>query len=217
MTNAPPPPAPPNPPVSSETEQSQGNESNRLATAGVLTALLALVLSIIVIGGLLAVVSLVLSGLGLRKARELQNGRGIAITGIVLSLTAMIASIGAVVFFTIAVNTEETVRDGIATTSSNTRFPPQDDLDGVECTESEGGGSALAIATLTNRSGGPSVYTVTFTWQRSNGESSAMVRSDSIPADATEELRLFAPSNDVIASECRVTRIERTGLSLFGG
>ena len=220
MTPDPPPPQPqaqpaaqPPPPPEAETPE----PDNGIAVAGLVVALLSLVLAIIVIGGVTAIIAIVLSIIGLRRSKELGRGRGIAIGGIALSLLALVVSIGSVILITVSLDTEETVRDGIATTSSNTEFPPQDDLDSVNCTASDGGDTALAVVTVTNRSEGQSVYTVTLAWNAGDREVTESVRSEFLEAGDTTMLRLFATASEVQAESCRVTRIERSGFSFFGG
>jgi len=213
VTPEPPPPkSPPAPPILEEPQPDNG-----IAVAGLVTGLLALVLAIIVIGGVIAIVAIVLSIIGLRRSRELGKGRGAAIGGIALALLAIVVSIGSVILITVSLDTEETVRDGIATTSGNEQFPPQDDLDSVNCSTSDGGANALAIVTITNRSEGQSVYTVTLAWDAGSEEVTETVRSEFLSTGETAMLRLFATSSNVEAITCRVTRIERSGFSFFGG
>lgn len=221
---APPPPTGgPPPPPSGEPPREGKTRDNGIAVAGLIVALGSLILSIIVIGGISAIVALVLSVIGLRRSRTIGQGKGAAIGGIGLSLLAIAASSMTVVLLISAFNSrEETIRDGIITTSNNEDFPPQDDLDAVECSTSSGGGSALATVTITNRSGGQSVYVVTVTWTTTGGghvsdEVSDEIRSDYLPADHSQTMRLFAPATDVDPESCRVSRIERSGFAIFGG
>jgi len=175
-------------------------------------------LSIIVIGGVIAIISFVLAVIGLRRSKDLGSGKGAAIGAIGLSVLAVIVSIVATIFIVVWVNSgDDIIRDGIATTSTNTEFPPQDDLDDVECTNSDGGDSALAIITITNRSGGPSNYELTVAWDDDSGdELLASVRSDFLPADESQTMRLFAPRSGADPESCRVIRIERSFFDLLG-
>ena len=188
-----------------------------MAVASLVVSLLALILSIIIIGGFIAIISLVLAIIALRRSTELGRGKGIAIGAMVLSIIAVFASVVATVFLFAWINTgEDTEIDGIASRSTNTEFPPQADLDEVECTTSEGGDAALAIVTITNRSGGQSNYQITVTWDDDTGdEILGTLRSEFLPADDSQTMRLFAPQADADPESCRVTRIERSFFGLF--
>lgn len=179
-------------------------------------ALLALILSIIVIGGLIAFVSFTLCIVGLRRSKTLGRGRGIAITGIMLSILSLLASVAAVAVLYVTLNGDEIVRNGIATTSTNTEFPPQDDFVSIECTSSASGSLPLAIITLENMSGGRSVYRVTVEWDANSGTVSGEVASEFIEDGERTILRLFDRSSTGLSDTCRVTRIERSGFQLFG-
>lgn len=226
MSIQPPPPAEPPPPSGApqspppdEPAEEGHTRDNGIAVAGLIVALGSLILSIIVIGGITAFAALIMSVIGLRRSRTIGQGKGAAIGGIGLSLLAIAASLMTVVLLISAFNSrEETVRDGIVTTSGNDDFPPQDDIDSVECSTSSGGGSALATVSITNRSGGQSVYVLTVAWTDDAGnEVTDEVRSEYLPADDSQTMRLFAPQSDVDAESCRVTRIERSGFAIFGG
>lgn len=210
------PPAPQGPPASPVSPPSTSTD-NPIAVAGLVVAVLALILSMIVLGGLVAFVSFTLCIIGLRRSKSLGRGRGLAITGIILSVLSLIASAAALVIIIATLNGgDEVVRNGIVTTSTNSEFPPQDDLVDSECSTSEGGDLALAIITLENKSTGRSVYGVTVEWETRSGVVSSEVSSDFVDAGSTEVLRLFGPSSSAIPETCRVTRIERSGFRLFG-
>lgn len=211
------PPAPTGAPLPPVEPPKTGPSDNAIAVAGLVVAVLALVLSMIVIGGVIAFVSLTLCIIGLRRSKTLQRGRGISIAGILLSILAIMASAAALAIFYAAVTGgEEVVRDGIITTSSNTDFPPQDDLVDVVCSASNTGDVPLAIIELENKSDGRSVYSVTVEWDTNSGVVSGEVDSDFVDAGETVSLRLFERSTSGIAETCRVTRIERSGFQLFG-
>lgn len=188
--------------------------------ASLVTSVLALILAAIIIGGFVAVISFVLAIVGLRRSSEAGKGKGISLLAMGLSLLALFATVVAAGFWIVQQNTgEEFVIDGIASTSSNREFPPQEDLESLECTTSEGGSSALAVVTITNRSGGPSNYIITVTWDDESGtEVSDMIRSsESLPADESETIRLLAPRGNIDPDSCRVTRVERWFFATFGG
>ena len=149
-----PPPPPPPPPVSGVPSQGgSARQDNPIAIAAIITSLLALILAIIVIGGVIGIISFVLAAVALRRSRRGAGGKGIAITAMMLSIIAVIASVGAVF---IAVNEfqrgEDTVLDGIVSSSDNDDFPPQRDLDAIECSVSNSGTLGQAVVTLTNLS-----------------------------------------------------------------
>ena len=196
---------------------SRSSTDNPIAVAGLVVAVLALILSMIVIGGLIAFASFILCIIGLGRSKTLGRGRGVAITGIILSILALLASVAAGFFlYTTLAGGDEIVRKGIATTSTNTEFPPQDDFVSVECSASEGGGLPLAIITLENMSGGRSFYQVTVEWDTETGTVSDEVTSEFIDDGERTILRLFDRSSTGLTDTCQVTRIERSGVRLFG-
>jgi hypothetical protein len=218
------PPAPSGAPVSPFEPKGSSGKDNPIAVAGLVISLLALVLSIVVLGGLIAFVSFVLCVIGLRRSKTIGRGRGLAIGGIVLSILSVLASAAALAILIATINGgDEVSRNGIVTTSTNVEYPPQDDLVSVECTASESGNLPLAIITLQNNSTGRSTYRVTVTWEAQGNseetpaaaEVSDEVRSDYIEAGETETLRLFQRSSRALVDTCRVTRIERSGFQLF--
>ena len=220
MSSDPPPPpsaVPPPPTGSPEDVPPSKPTDNPIATAALVCSLLALVLSIIVIGAVIAVVSLVMSIVGLRRSQDLGRGKGAALGGLSLSFLALIFSAGAALFFTGFIDQgEETIRDGITSSSARDGFFPQDVLDDVECTTSDGGASALAILTVTNRSDVANNFQMTVTWDDFDGdEVNDNVRSESLDVDESRTIRLFAPSPDVEVDSCRVTRIEQPTFGIF--
>jgi len=165
----------------------------------------------------IAFASFILCIIGLGRSKTLGRGRGVAITGIILSILALLASVAAGFFlYTTLAGGDEIVRNGIATTSTNTEFPPQDDFVSVECSASEGGGLPLAIITLENMSGGRSFYQVTVEWDTETGTVSDEVTSEFIDDGERTILRLFDRSSTGLTDTCQVTRIERSGVRLFG-
>ena len=187
--------------------------------ASLVTSVLALVTAAIILGGFVAVISFILAIVGLRRSSTTGQGKGLSLLGMGLSVLAFLFALLATGFWIVQLNTgEEFVIDGVSSTSSNREFPPQNDLDEVECTTSEGGDSALAIITVTNRSGGPSNYTITVAWDDDAGrEVTDVIRSDSsLAADDSETIRLLAPFANVDPESCRVDRIDRWFFNTFG-
>ena len=190
---------------------------NPIAVAGLVVSLMGVILSIIVIGGLVGVLGFILSVIGLRRSKTIGRGRGAALGGIALAGLSLLFSTVAVGFIAAGLNGgEERIIDGIVTTSTNTEFPPQEDLDSVECDSS--GNLGLAIVTIENRSGGQSLYSVTVEWDTKAGDVvTGTLRSEFLAAGETQTMRLFDRSGNGIADSCRVARIERSGLGLLPG
>ena len=198
-------------------EPDGAKRDNPIALASLLTSVLALILAVIVIGGVLGIISFVLAIVALRRSSELGSGKMLAITAMGLSIIAVFAAALAIIFWVAQTNTgEDFVIDGITSSSNNLEFPPQEDLDEIVCTTSDGGDSALAVITITNRSGGPSNYIITVAWlDDTDREIVDVVRSESVPTGESETLRLFAPRSNVDSNSCRVDRLERWFLA-FG-
>ena len=220
----PPPSQPPGPPIPPpptgaplDLNGPAAPADNPIAVAGLVVSLLALILSVIVIGGIVAIVGLVLSAIGLRRAKTIGKGRGAAIGGIALALMSMVFSILAIGLIASEINGgEERSVNGIITTSSNVEFPPQEDIDSVECDTNSSLG--LAIVTIENRSGGRSLYNVTVEWETEDGEiEMGTVRSEFLAAGERQTMRLFDSSGNGIPSTCRVSRIERSGVGFLPG
>lgn len=188
---------------------------NPIAVAGLVVSLMGLVLSVIVVGGFVGFTGFILSSIGLRRSKTIGHGRGAAIGGIVLAGLSMVFSAVALAFIVSAINGgEERVVNDIVTTSNNTEFPPQLDLDSIECDAS--GDLGLAVVTLENRSGGQSLYNVTVEWDTASGGTvDGTIQSDFLAAGETQTMRLFDQSGNGIADSCRVARIERSGLGLL--
>ncbi len=188
-----------------------------MAVAGLIVSLVGLILSIAIVGGLFGIVGGILSFLGLRRARGLGGkGRGVALGGIVLSILSIVAAVGFTLLLLDAVNGgPEIVRDGISTRSRNTEFPPQDDIVDVRCESSDGGGLALAIVEIENRSPETSSYAVTVEWDTADGTIEGRVGGNEIEPGATSELRLFERSGDGEPETCVVTMINRSSFALF--
>ncbi len=207
------PPAPPYVPAAMEPSR-----DNPIAVAGLIVSLLALILSIVVIGFVVGIVSLVLCIIGLRRARrDGLRGRGLAITGIGLSVLSMVLSILGVLLIASLVRSlgDDTIRDGIATTSSNTADPPQDDLDQVDCLESNTGLVATARVMITNRSQQSSVYQITVVWDSPSGTIEEELTTGYVGVDESRTLTAVDLSGNADTASCRVSRIERSILPFF--
>ena len=74
--------------------------SSGLAVAALVVGIIGVLTSFVVLGGVLGIVALVLGIIGLGKARRgLASGRGMAITGIVLGVLAILIAAAALAFF----------------------------------------------------------------------------------------------------------------------
>lgn len=180
-------------------------------------AVLALILAIVVVGFFVALVSGVMGIVALRRARRGRRGRGLAITSIVLSLLAMCFSVLGLLFIISTLRSGDvTVRDGIATSSDNSEYPPQDDIDGIECSASNSGRLAQARVTITNRSEGRSVYQLTLEWDTPDGNSiEEVITTGFVDAGETETLEAVDLSGTAVRDSCRITRIDRSFLPFF--
>mgnify|MGYP001820477092 CR=1 FL=1 len=225
---APPPPAMPPPPPPPKTPApgvgpaatpaaSEPNRDNPIALAGLVISILALILSVIVVGFFIAIASFVLCVIGLRRARGGLRGRGIAAVGLGLSVLAMAFSVIGLLFLLSFVRSlgEDTIRDGIATRSTNTEHPPQDDLDGVECSTSNTGLVARAEFTITNRSDSSSVYQITVVWDTASGIIEEEVSTGYLSPDRSTTLTAVDLTGNADPDSCRISRIERSILPFF--
>jgi hypothetical protein len=75
----------------------QPKPSNGIATAALVTGIIGLLTSWFVLGGVLGVIALVLGIVGVKKAREVSTGRGMAIAGIVLGILSIVVAIAVIV------------------------------------------------------------------------------------------------------------------------
>jgi len=183
-----------------------------------MTSLISLIMSAILVGFFTGLIGVVLSVIGLRRSKTLGGRRrGAAITGIVLGVLAMLASVGFGALYLQALNGGP-VRElgGVSTRSTNIEFPPQDDIIDTTCESSDGGALGLAIIELENKSPGRSNYAVTVSWDTPGGNVlEDVVRSDFVEPGETETLRLFESTGSGVPESCRVTEIERTGLTIL--
>lgn len=223
MSDHPPPPAAPPPPPQGPTpladpgpEPTVADHDNPIAVAALVVAVLALILSVIVIGFFVAIVSVVLSIVALRRARRGRRGRGLAVGGIGLSLLAMVFSVAALLFLVSFLRSgDTTVRNGIATTSDNQEFPPQDDIDEIECSASNSGRLAQARVTITNRSEERSVYRITIEWDTASGPIEEIVTTGFVDVADTESYEAVDLSGTADRESCRITAIDRSFLPFF--
>jgi len=221
VSNPPPPPpptVPPPPSGPSDDTSREGSLENGIAVAGLVVSLTGLILSIVIVGGLVGLAGMILSIVGLRRSTALEGrGRTAAIGGIALGLLSIVAATG---FTFVALDAlrggADTVRDGVATRSSNDEFPPQEDIVELQCSASESGRLALAVVTLTNNSPETSSYSLTVAWETTSGASVvADARSERVEPGESAELRLFDTSATGIAETCEVTIIDRSSFSFF--
>lgn len=180
-----------------------------------IVSLLGLIASVAIVGGLIGMVGTVLSSIGFQRSKISHRGKGVSITGIVLGLFSIAASIGFVFLYSgLLDGGPEIVKDGVATHSTNTEFPPQDDIVAVTCEAA--GSSARAIVDIENMSPGPSVYIATIEWETVAGNTvQDTVQSELIDTGETATLRLLDVTGNAVADSCKLTTIERTGLGFL--
>ena len=213
-----PPPHGPTPHATGETQLTGDiRKDNPIAVAALVVAALALVLAIVVIGGFIAVISIVMAGIALRRAKATGQGKGFAITALLISAFSIVVAAGAATVIASTLRGEDVTRNGVISSSDNTEFPPQDDIVELSCTEE--GGIPLAEITIENLSPETSFYTLTITWdvetEEGTQEISEILRStDGLPTGEQDQLRLFERIPGTVADSCAIERIERTSFRL---
>ncbi len=224
--SAPPPPPPLEPPNPHEPATSSVGvpapdndvrRDNPIAVAALVVSALALVLSIIVIGGLIGVIAIVMAGAAIRRSKISGQGKGLALSAIAISVFSIIASAGALTIIVSTLRGDDVVRNGIVSSSDNTEFPPQDDIVAVDCTEE--GGIPLALITVENHSPEDSIYTLTITWDAETEEGTEEITeilraSEALPEGEQNVFRFFQRASGTVSDSCAVMRIERTSFSL---
>ncbi len=214
----PPPDAPPPPPASSsgqgpELSGSVGKD-NPIALASLIVALLALLLAIVIIGGLVAIVALVMAFVGLKRSKTTNSGRGLAIGAVLLSLLSIAASAGATTILVRAVQSGDfDIGALISNGPDNDEFPPEEDVIDVVCSDD---GLALATISVENPTEARQLYTFTVTWDSTSGEELAeSFQGDVVAPGEMAEFRIFQRSPSAIVETCAVTDVRRA-VSLFG-
>ncbi len=222
----PPPPPPPSsvppPPtgapgefVSEAAPSRDVRKDNPIAVASIVVATLALVLAMVVIGGFVGLIAIGMAIVGIRRSKTTGRGKGLSISAMVIAVFSVVVSVVAFIIIGTIIQGEDTVVNGITSSSSNTEFPPQEDVIDVVCTED--GGLPLAEITIENMSPEASAYTLTITWEtEAGGELVEILRStDLLPTGEQDEFRLFQRGTGAIAESCAVDRIERTSLAFL--
>ena len=178
---------------------------------------LGLVLAIVVIGGFIGVIAIIMGSVAVRRSRATGQGKGFAISAIIIGAISMVAAAGAATVIASTLRGEDVVRDGVVSSSDNAEFPPQDDIVDVVCTED--GGIPLAEITIENRSPEASFYTLTITWDVETEEGTEEIveilrSSEALPTGEQDQFRLFERTAGTIGESCAIERIERTSFSL---
>ena len=171
-------------------------------------------LAVVVIGGVIGFIAIAMAVVGLKRAKATESGKGFAIGAILLGVLSIAASMGAAVIIASLVGSGELSLDGlISVPVDETEFPPEDDIIEVACTED---GLALATLLIENPTENRNRYTITVTWENSDGgELSEILNSDVIAPGEQAELRIFQRASTAVVESCRVTEVRRT-LNLFG-
>jgi hypothetical protein len=210
-------PPPPTAPGAAPSDGKKKATDNPIAVAGLMVSVLGLVLAIIVLGFFFGLIGVVLSVIARRRAKAGLGGSGLALAGLLLGLLAMVLSVAS--FFLILSwidSGDETVVNGIATTSTNTVDPPQDDLDTTVCGASNSGRLATASVRITNRSESSSVYRIEVEWLDDEGETvSSTVVTDYVGVDESLTVDFVELTGAALPDSCRVVQIDRSSLPLF--
>lgn len=192
-------------------------KDNPIAVAALVVATLGLVLAMIVVGGFIGLIAIVMAIVGLRRSKVSGRGKGLAISALLVATFSVVVSVVAFIIIATTIRGEDTVVNGITSSSDNTEFPPQEDVIDVVCTEE--GGLPLASITVENMSPESSTYILTITWEtETGGQLVEILRgSDFIESGEQNEFRLFQRGAGAVADSCAVDRIERTSLGFFTG
>jgi len=183
-----------------------------------MVSVLGLVLAMVVIGGFIGLAGFALSAVAFRRARKRNlGGSGVAIGGMVLGVLAMVTAVAGFFYILALVDSSDPiVRDNIASSSRNTQFPPQDDVDQIECGASSNGLVARATVTITNRSEGRSVYQIVVEWETEDGGTvDELVTTDYVDPNETLQLDVLELAPGAGEATCRVTTIERSAFPFF--
>lgn len=177
-----------------------------------MAAVLGLVLSVVVIGGVLGLAGFVLSAVGFRRSRSVDgSGKALAIGGMVVGVIAIALSV--LGFFWIRGlldDGEVTVINNIRSTSSDAEHPPQEDVDRIECGGSNTGLLAQATVTITNRSDRDTRYTVTVEWDTASDTAvSETFSTDTVDVGTTDSFSAIDLSGTALLDTCRVVQIDR--------
>lgn len=183
-------------------------KDNPIALAALVVSIAALLLSIVVIGGLVGLIAIVMAGVGLGRSKTTGTGRGFAIGAIMLSILSLVASAGAGVLLNRIIEDGSLTAEGFNPNASSSDFPVDDDLVSVECTED---GLALAIITVVNNTEINQRYRVTVVWETDLGEElTSEARSDFVEPGDEEEVRIFQRSSSAMIESCEMTSFMRS-------
>ncbi len=129
-----------------------------------------------------------------------------------LSVLAIAVSGAAFAIILATIRGEDRVIDDIVSSSTNETYPPQRDLVSIDCGTSTNGRIGLATVELVNRSPSPSIYEVTVEWTSDTGPVTAVTNSEFVAQDETVRLELLELTGAGDPADCRVSRIERSGI-----
>ena len=188
-------------------------KDNPIALAALVVSLLALLLAIVIIGGLVGIIAIVMAGVALKRSKSTNSGRGFAIGAIVLSLLSIVASVGSLILVVTTLQSGEfDLESLISPTADNENFPPEDDIVSTVCSEDS---FALATLSVDNPTQSRQIYTITVTWDSTTGtELTETFDSPVLPPGEQAELRIFQRSSSAIVETCAVSSVRRT-VSLF--
>lgn len=214
-------PAPPRPPAapseSGAADATEQSTENPIAIAGILVSVMGLVLAIIVVGGFIGFVGFILSAIGFKRSKTGLNGRRLAIGGMVLGVLAVVVAVLSTVIIVQAINDGDSFLFGDANNTLNEEFPPEDDVDLVECRASNSGAIGQAVVTITNKSDRTAAYLVDIEWMDDSGEAvTSSVRSAPAESGETIDVRVIDLTGRGDPQTCELAQIDRT-VNPFGG
>jgi predicted DNA repair protein MutK len=184
---------------------------NPIAIAGILVSVMGLVLAIIVVGGFIGLVGFILSAIGYKRSKSGLRGRRLAIGGMLLGILAIAFAVLSTVILVQALSDGDSFLFGDTDSSLNEEFPPEDDVERVECRASNSGAIGQAVVTITNNSDRTAAYLVDIAWVDEAGAAiTESVRSSLIDAGETAEVRVIDLTGQGVPDTCDLTNIERT-------
>ncbi|RZV48487.1 MAG: DUF4190 domain-containing protein [Acidimicrobiales bacterium] len=212
MSESPTPPRPPAAPSDSgAAAATEESTENPIAIAGILVSVMGLVLAIIVVGGFIGLTGFILSAIGYKRSKAGLDGRRLAIGGMVLGVLAVAFAVLSTFIIVQALNDGDSFLFGDSDSALNEEFPPEDDVDLVECRASNSGAIGQAVVTITNNSDRTAAYLVDIAWVDDSGAAvTSSVRSAPAESGETIDVRVIDLTGMGDPDTCELTQIDRT-------
>lgn len=170
-----------------------------------------LVLAIIVVGGFIGLTGFILSAIGYKRSKAGLDGRRLAIGGMVLGVLAVAFAVLSTFIIVQALNDGDSFLFGDSDSALNEEFPPEDDVDLVECRASNSGAIGQAVVTITNNSDRTAAYLVDIAWVDDSGAAvTSSVRSAPAESGETIDVRVIDLTGMGDPDTCELTHIDRT-------